>query len=1045
MLYQFLLVIGFIYAASGLSAIQKFNDEILNDAERYRQLRLEHIRRHRRQQPKEVTIQVTAPLFSSRLFDYGIDAGDKELPAGLDSGLEVKLQNPLRFNGDEHQSIYVLSNGGIGFDYNSRSYRSNVFSKDANSVPLIAPFWNRNDLRNGGHVWYREITGGRIIERGQSEIRYQYDKTVKVLSCLLVTWEKMQPLGSQILPDENTNSFQAAFFMTANHTYANFIYSNIGWTQGAEAGFSTGPNGNDFSLPTSGTANIMYLEEYGNTGIPGEWMFELQQQRVVRCKTGFKGDTCDEVCAHGEYGEDCAQCCHCAGKETCNAITGQCPNDTCAECYFGPTCRSKTNECNEKDKNSCARNAIGYFATNKCGEQVAECNCLQGYTGDGRIECADIDECQQPGTCHENAICTNTPGHFFCECAEGFTGDGVTECVASFLYPHEGHEKIKKKAFYKFVHPLVIFGESRDRVTVTSNGLIIVEEMNKVRSDDTLESMNILGVAPFFGPIDLTKSGEVTVGETSNSDALARAAQQINENLEQPNFIATNLVIVTYMNVSTSHSRSQNTFQAVIVGGRSKRGDEQTYVMLLYKNLIWSEGAEAGIMTAEKSNSIHLPGSGREGIEQLSQLSNVKSPGIWVYRIDQDVVFPCMQLDLQPPYCDAQNPTLVNNHHFSPSTPKQSHVPKIENVQDNVPFTKETVAPSPPSSIPNPFTAGQLPSSSRTQPSTHRQSTQHRPVVSIHPDEFTNIPDDAFDVTGGAPFVTNVPKIFESVENPSISTEVQESPVPSSLPPTQPRPPTAPVRIPAFIETSDPSSSSVSHSTASTPGEHQHVKPERPQIDFVSDTQDNNIVEFSQPVQTIIPFTVPSIRPSPKVSVPVIVDPLPTPSRQFPTTRSTTLSPNDVEADNSTPIRIFPTTTKPTRPTTKRPKIVIATTLAGSDNSNVEYIPYNPNEVLESSATTKTPILIITAIIVAWLLLLIVIALFVCCKRRRERNNYNATFGHGYGIRPIATGYAMRKGSKGCDISYEDHMEKAARLSSEMNSYNPRYSYGARY
>lgn len=138
------------------------------------------------------------------------------------------------------------------------------------------------------------LIGGRIIERGQSEIRYQYDKTVKVLSCLLVTWEKMQPLGSQILPDENTNSFQAAFFMTANHTYANFIYSNIGWTQGAEAGFSTGPNGNDFSLPTSGTANIMYLEEYGNTGIPGEWMFELQQQRVVRCKTGFKGDTCDE-------------------------------------------------------------------------------------------------------------------------------------------------------------------------------------------------------------------------------------------------------------------------------------------------------------------------------------------------------------------------------------------------------------------------------------------------------------------------------------------------------------------------------------------------------------------------------------------------------------------------------------------------------------------------------------------------------------------------------------------------------------------------------
>lgn len=38
----------------------------------------------------------------------------------------------------------------------------------------------------------------------------------------------------------------------------------------------------------------MYLEEYGNTGIPGEWMFLLGDNRVERCKAGIKGDTCDE-------------------------------------------------------------------------------------------------------------------------------------------------------------------------------------------------------------------------------------------------------------------------------------------------------------------------------------------------------------------------------------------------------------------------------------------------------------------------------------------------------------------------------------------------------------------------------------------------------------------------------------------------------------------------------------------------------------------------------------------------------------------------------
>lgn len=93
---------------------------------------------------------------------------------------------------------------------------------------------------------------------------------------------------------KNTNTFQAAIFLTKNGTFANFIYSNIGWTQGAESGFSNGDNTNYYALPTSGTGNIMYLEDYGNTGIPGEWMFFFGKKQLVRCKAGIKGDTCDE-------------------------------------------------------------------------------------------------------------------------------------------------------------------------------------------------------------------------------------------------------------------------------------------------------------------------------------------------------------------------------------------------------------------------------------------------------------------------------------------------------------------------------------------------------------------------------------------------------------------------------------------------------------------------------------------------------------------------------------------------------------------------------
>ncbi|VDM44624.1 unnamed protein product [Toxocara canis] len=157
--------------------------------------------RNRRQlvTPKEISISITAPLFSSRLFEYGVDAGDQEVPKSLDVGKKIGLVNPLRFYGENYSTLYLLSNGAIGFDSAARAYKANILPS---STKLIAPFWNRNDLKNGGHVYYREITSGRTLERGQSEIRYQYDMIVKVKSCLLVTWEKMQPLGAAPLPDD---------------------------------------------------------------------------------------------------------------------------------------------------------------------------------------------------------------------------------------------------------------------------------------------------------------------------------------------------------------------------------------------------------------------------------------------------------------------------------------------------------------------------------------------------------------------------------------------------------------------------------------------------------------------------------------------------------------------------------------------------------------------------------------------------------------------------------------------------------------------------
>ena len=44
---------------------------------------------------------------------------------------------------------------------------------------------------------------------------------------------------------------------------------------------------------------------------------------------------------------------------------------------------------------------------------------------------SDIDECQEnTDNCHNNATCSNNEGSFDCQCIQGYTGDG-TDCAGT--------------------------------------------------------------------------------------------------------------------------------------------------------------------------------------------------------------------------------------------------------------------------------------------------------------------------------------------------------------------------------------------------------------------------------------------------------------------------------------------------------------------------------------------------------------------------------------------------------------------------------------
>uniref|UniRef100_A0A183CAB2 EGF-like domain-containing protein n=1 Tax=Globodera pallida TaxID=36090 RepID=A0A183CAB2_GLOPA len=1057
---------------------RKWNDE--------RGENLHNFSRNRRQliggTPKEETIQVTAPLFSSRLFEYGPKTGDKELSGGLDMSKRMHLSRPITFFGHSYSTIWVLSNGGIGFDHGIKQYRPNMLPSVGQK--LIAPFWNRNDLRNKGKVFFREVNGGRVLERGQSEIRYQYDREVKVLSAVVVTYEKMQPVGSNSLPDE--------------------------------AGFNAGDGSNHFALPSSGTGNIMYLEEYGNTGIPGEWMFVLDEERVVRCKAGIKGDTCDEACSAGEWGADCVQCCHCA-EGSCHEVSGECKSGGCARCWRGRDCQQRDSACDTPRQ--CGQNAqqklTGNALLSRCGEPPrAQCECLAGYEGTPEGEgCSDINECAQKNSCHEKATCTNTPGRFFCQCPDGYSGNGITECVLSFLHPFEQSHRLPKDRNghieWQLKHSLKVFGRDRDSVVITTNGLILVQgakQLNSISSGEQprLDELDVYGVAPFFASIGLAQQGQIFVEETTDPSLLTKVSRTVNEQLTESRhspFVGSHALMVTYVNVSLANADSKlsNTFQTLLIGGRDKQKRENmTFVQFLYRDIAWSEGAEAGIMAPDKSSSILLPGSGTVGIEQLSQLSNVHSQGIWLYRIDLPALMPCMQPDLQPPYCDARSPTLhhqsqeqsqqqpqqlpnqqqqqqqqkqqqkshqpVQRHsnflemkmmtaerqhqphqqegHGQKEPPQFVHVeqtgwqPLVEEERKEPPPTEERGRGEERGESAPKQTAQTLPEGKKTgnasghnilEP-TFSISSRKPAIVTIQSKEIEEMPPDAFD--DGIVRTTTTPrgKLVIEEEQEGIAGGIVPELIVPELVIGRKGGGRADEELKANPQTElhiEPITATARTSTAKPFGTLPREEEEQ------SEDSKQSAVP-SPPPQRQRPTT-----PEAKTSrVSVLTTEIATTKTVTSSSPSTT-EPNRVFifSTNSTNRPILSSSTKRTKATTAAPKVK-ANNPDGDDPVLMDFDNNNNNLLAESGVHgNKLSVVVPVAIVLIWLVVLVIVAVFLCCRRRQTQERLRTLYGPAYQIRPV---YTMRVNKLGSgNGSYEEHLDKAAhRLSAEM-AYNP--------
>ncbi|KAL0441498.1 UNVERIFIED_CONTAM: Wall-associated receptor kinase-like 8 [Sesamum radiatum] len=78
----------------------------------------------------------------------------------------------------------------------------------------------------------------------------------------------------------------------------------------------------------------------------------------------------------------------------------------------------------DSSKYACQENSV--CKDSDTGAGGYNCDCIQGFEGNPYLSpgCLDINECEN-NICHQNAICTNTPGSFYCTCKHGYYGDGV--------------------------------------------------------------------------------------------------------------------------------------------------------------------------------------------------------------------------------------------------------------------------------------------------------------------------------------------------------------------------------------------------------------------------------------------------------------------------------------------------------------------------------------------------------------------------------------------------------------------------------------------
>ncbi|XP_068136743.1 sushi, nidogen and EGF-like domain-containing protein 1 isoform X6 [Hyperolius riggenbachi] len=429
----------------------------------------------------------------SDFYPFGPEEGDSVTRRQDDGGSGLlPISKAFTFFGDKHTGLYVNNNGVVSFLREVSQFTPVAFPISGDRR-VVAAFWADVDNRRGGDVFYRETEEWPILSRASRDVK-SYFPELPVFNAswvFIATWHRVTFYGGDT--NSPVNTFQIVLITDGIRSFTIFNYETIEWTTGrhassggdisgrggiaAQAGFNAGDGWRYFNIPGSRTDDIAGIANTTNIGIPGRWVFRIDDNHVEvggcsnatsvcwtlrpcqnggrcidDCVTGNPSYTCS--CLSGFTGKHCSievsPCTYktCWNGGTCQVYRGialcQCPPR-----YTGDTCETEIKPCSSNpclNGGICKDQGTAYiclcpleFSGAHCETEIRPCSSLPCLNGGSCVELGITYTCVCPpqysgahcqdeirpcssSPCLHGATCEDLGDSYSCLCPRGFTG-----------------------------------------------------------------------------------------------------------------------------------------------------------------------------------------------------------------------------------------------------------------------------------------------------------------------------------------------------------------------------------------------------------------------------------------------------------------------------------------------------------------------------------------------------------------------------------------------------------------------------------------------